>query len=154
MAYRRHLQQHSVLYQPKVTEWNGQATPFTYEHMVDDETFERAKGNPPGASLLASAIAMEHYDELMSAKAWRCCNCGGKATRLFLHPIAYLQLAQPAIADMPGPVCPSKTCEKAHLEQYRKGLGGVLTERVSTPSVAVAVAALMGVAALVAAAVI
>lgn len=149
MSTRRVLQSHSILYQPKIRDWDGRETSYTFAHSIADSIFETAVTYRDSASLLAEQVASAHYDELLSVRPWRCCNCGGKATRLFLYPVPYLQLAQPIVADMPGPVCPSRFCEKAHIELYRKGLGGVLTERISTKSVATAVAALMGLAVLI-----
>jgi hypothetical protein len=154
MPPRRHLRLHDLLYQPKIRDWDGKEASFTFKHSITQSTLETAIGNRDSAVILAEEVAGTYVDELLADRPWRCCNCGAKATRLFLHPVPYLHLAQPTIADMPGPVCPSKYCEKAHIEQYRKGLGGVLMERVSTLSVAAAVAALMGLAALVAISVI
>lgn len=149
MSMRRLLQTADILYQPKIRDWDGKEVSFTFKHSIAHSTLETAIANSQSASLLAEEIAYAHYDDMLSDRPWRCCNCGGKATRLLLHPVPYLQLVQPTIADMPGILCPSKYCEKTHVEQYRKGLGGVLTERVSTKSVAAAVAALMGLAALI-----
>lgn len=143
---KRALRPDFVVYEANIRDWDGHNTSCTFEHHVPHETFEQAVAQPQVARALAQDIASQHYDELFTDRHWRCCNCGGKATRLILHPLPYLHLAQPTIADMPGPVCPSSYCEKSHLTEYRKGLGGVLTDRVHTNSVVAAVAALMALA--------
>eukprot|EP00878_Enallax_costatus_P009524 GHUV01009952.1.p1 GENE.GHUV01009952.1~~GHUV01009952.1.p1 ORF type:complete len:155 (+),score=13.15 GHUV01009952.1:614-1078(+) len=146
MSSRRLLRKHNVWYQPKIRDWDGKETSYTFQHHIPHEAFGQAVAKPDAANALAQDIALEHYDELLTDRHWRCCNCGGTASRLVMHPLPYLHLVQPTIADMPAPVCPSSYCEKAHLEQYRNGLGGVLNERVHTKSVVAAVAALMALA--------
>jgi hypothetical protein len=64
-------------------------------------------------------------------------------------------LFQPTIADLPGVVCSSQACAAQHQQQYKKGLGRVLSERQASAAPFLAAgAALLGVAAVIVASVV
>jgi hypothetical protein len=72
--------------------------------------------------------------------------------RALTCPPLYLQ---PTITDLPGVVCSSQACAAQHQQQYKKGLGGILSERqASAAPFYAAGAALLGVAAVIVASVV
>uniref|UniRef100_A0A383VA30 Uncharacterized protein n=1 Tax=Tetradesmus obliquus TaxID=3088 RepID=A0A383VA30_TETOB len=145
-----------VLYQPKIVDGSGVTETWSFEHQVAPDVLQKAQAHAKAAAELAEELAASHADELLAARPWKCCVCRKeKALQLLQHPVPYMKLLQPTITDLPGVVCSSRDCAAQHQQEYRKGLGGVLSERqASATPFYMAGAALLGVAAVIVASVV
>jgi hypothetical protein len=84
-----------VLYQPKIVDGSGITQTWSFEHHVAPDVLLKAQGNARVAAELAQELAALHADELLAARAWRCCVCcKEKAVQLLQHPVPYVKLLQ------------------------------------------------------------
>eukprot|EP00483_Globobulimina_turgida_P008005 UN08021 len=87
---------------------------FVFQHQIDKHYLNILCSNKKKSLKYLERIAKSHHDEMFSAYKWHCTECHNPATKLQLHPIAYLSNPQPVIIEMAGPTCDNMAWQKIH----------------------------------------
>lgn len=93
----------------------------TYPHTAPASLFGSAPDKQE-SKLFLHKLCTVYHKRILEAKPFRCVVCGEKAEDLVHQPYLYLHAAEPAVIDMPTPICEKPPCQTVARQQMQEML--------------------------------